>query len=73
MAKEREQIEKRWITFKDFAEENISQRRWPDTESSIRSLYSAAREKGLLGAFRKVGRRCLISPEELYRLIDERG
>jgi len=64
---------KRWITFKNLAVENKLQGRWPYSEAAIRGLFAAAEQKGLSSAFRKVGRRCLVSPEEFYRLVEEKG
>jgi hypothetical protein len=70
MAVEIKESSKRWITFKNLAVENKLQSRWPHSEAAIRGLFAAAERKGLSGAFRKVGRRCLVSPEELYRLVE---
>lgn len=64
---------KRWITFKALALENKLQGRWPHSEAAIRGLFAAAERKGLSSAFRKMGRRCLVSPEEFYRLVEEIG
>lgn len=64
---------KRWLTFRQLAEENKIQNRWPDSEPAIRALFAASERKGLSSAFRKIGRRCLVAPEELFRIIEEKG
>lgn len=42
---------------------------YPSTEHSWRWLYRQRHERGLAGAFRRVGKRVLVDTEEYVRLV----